>query len=142
LSNLYGMPFAVDLSTFFASTETPLFVPEAQHCLHIQVGTTDFSLFLITSYCTKLEYLVNYRALHVRIPIYYLIYQSISLLHSLHSCMTHCSTKIQVSKDLPFFFASHPLLHLHDDVKSSPTMLVLSHFLDTCCVSSKKNLHE
>jgi hypothetical protein len=33
-------------SHFFASTQTLLFVPEAQHCLHIQIGTTDFFTFL------------------------------------------------------------------------------------------------
>jgi hypothetical protein len=116
----------ISASSMVASTEAPLSVPKVQHRLHIHVGTTDFSLFLITFYCTKLRRLVNYRALEVRIPIYNLINQSISLLYFFHSCMTHCPTRSRSPK-IYIFFVSHPLPDLHDDVGSSPTMLVLSY---------------
>jgi hypothetical protein len=93
----------ISAPSMVASTETPLCVPKAQHCLHIHVGTTNFSLFPITFYCTELRHLVNYRALEVRIPIYNLINQSISLLYFFSLMHDALSNEIQVSKDLHFF---------------------------------------
>jgi hypothetical protein len=140
LSNSYGMPCAVDLFTFFRVHSNAALCSRSSTLSPYSNWNDRLFHLPITSSCTKLRHLVNHRALEVRIPIYNLINQSISLLHSLHSCMTHCSTKIQVSKDLQFFSC-----RIHFFIYMTTSNLLLRCWCfhmcpNTCCVSSKKNL--